>query len=66
MHVLLCQLSDNVAEILLIQFLRIILTIYLEILAVIKFGNLPEIWPNALLVEFKFGSLPEQVLIDEY
>ena len=34
-------------------------TVYPEILAVIKFGDLPEIWPNALLAEFKFGSLPE-------
>ena len=56
-------MSDNVAEILLIQFLHIIITIYPEILAVIKFGDLPEIWPNVLLVEFKFGSLPERVLI---
>ena len=31
--------------------------IYPKILAVIKLGNLPEIWPNALLAEFKFGSL---------
>ena len=38
-------------------------TIYPETKAVIKFGDLPEIWPNALLVEFKFGGLPEWVLI---
>ena len=30
-----------------------------ENIAVIKFGDLPEIWPNALLAEFKFGGLPE-------
>ena len=38
-----------------------IITVYLEILAVIKFGDLPEIMPNALLAEFKFGGLPECV-----
>ena len=34
-------------------------TVYPEILAVIKFGDLLKIWPNALLAEFKFGGLPE-------
>ena len=34
-------------------------TVHPEILAVIKFGNLPKIWPNALLEEFKFDGLPE-------
>ena len=34
-------------------------TVYPEILAVIKFGDLPEFWPNVLLAEFKFGGLPE-------
>ena len=34
-------------------------TIYPEILVVIKFGDLPEIWHNALLAEFKCGGLPE-------
>ena len=38
-------------------------TVYQELLMVIKFGNLPKIWPNALLAEFKFGGLPEWVLI---
>ena len=32
-------------------------------LNILKFGDLPKIWPNALLAEFKFGSLPERVLI---
>ena len=30
---------------------------------IIKFGDFPEIWPNALLEEFKFDDLPEWVLI---
>ena len=34
-------------------------TVYLEILAVIKFGNLPEIWPSTLLAELKFSVLPK-------
>ena len=37
----------------------IIYTVYPKILAVIDFGDLPEIWPNALVAEFKFGSLTE-------
>ena len=41
------------------MFIMFICTVYLEILAVIKFGDSPEIRPNALLAEFKFGSLPK-------
>ena len=29
----------------------------------IKFCNLPKIWSNTLLAEFKFGDFPERVLI---
>ena len=37
--------------------------VFPKILAVIKFGNLPEILPNALLAEIKFDSLPESYVI---
>ena len=43
--------------------LSLLYTIYLEILAVTKFGYLPKIWPHGLLAEFKFGGLPECVLV---